>query len=38
MAEVTETLKNRGKIVKMEGKIILNLGSDNKYLVNMIKQ
>jgi hypothetical protein len=29
MAEVTETLNNRGKIQKRVGKIILNLGIAN---------
>jgi hypothetical protein len=38
MAEVTRTLRNRGKIVKRGGKMILNLGQGNKYLMNMIQQ
>jgi hypothetical protein len=38
MAEVTGTLKNRGKIVKRGGKIILNLELANKYLMNMIQK
>jgi len=37
MAEVTETLKNRGKIVRRGEKIILNLGLANKYLMNMME-
>jgi hypothetical protein len=38
MVEVTRTLENRGKIVKRGGKIILNLGLANKYLMNMMEQ
>jgi hypothetical protein len=38
MVEVTRTLKNRGKIVKRGGKIILNLGLAKKYLINMMEQ
>jgi hypothetical protein len=38
MVEVTRTLKNRGKIVKRGGKMILNLGLANKYLMNMMEQ
>jgi hypothetical protein len=38
MVEVTRTLKNRGKIAKKGGKIILNLGLANKYLMNMMEQ
>jgi hypothetical protein len=38
MVEVTRTLKNRGKIVKRGGKMILNLGIANKYLINMMEQ
>jgi hypothetical protein len=38
MVEVTRTLKNRGKIVKRGGKMILNLGFANKYLINMMEQ
>jgi hypothetical protein len=30
-------LKNTGKIEKREGKIILNLGLANKYLMNMME-
>jgi hypothetical protein len=35
---VTRTLKNRGKIVKRGGKIILNLGLAKHYLINMMEQ
>jgi hypothetical protein len=38
MVEVTRTLKNRGKIVKRGGKMILNLGLANNYLMNMMEQ
>jgi hypothetical protein len=38
MVEVTGTLKNRGKIVKRGGKMILNLGLANKYLMNTMEQ
>jgi hypothetical protein len=37
MVEVTRTLNNRGKIVKRGGKMILNLGLANKYLVQMME-
>jgi hypothetical protein len=35
---VTGTLKNRGKIAKRGGKMILNLGVANKYLINLVEQ
>jgi len=38
MVGVIRTLKNRGKIVKRGGKMILNLGLANKYLMNMMEQ
>jgi len=38
MVEVTRPLKNRGKIAKKGGKIILNLGLANKYPINMMEQ
>jgi hypothetical protein len=38
MAEVTGTLENSGKLDKRGGKIILNLGLANKYLMNMMEQ
>jgi hypothetical protein len=38
MVGVTGTLENRGKIVKRGGKMILNLGLANKYLMNMMEQ
>jgi hypothetical protein len=38
MVEVTRPLENRGKIVKRGGKIFLNLGIANKYLMNMMEQ
>jgi hypothetical protein len=38
MVEATRTLKNRGKLVKRGGKIILNLGLAIKYLMNMMEQ
>jgi hypothetical protein len=37
MAKVTRTLNNRGKIVKRGGKMILNLGIANKYLIKMME-
>jgi hypothetical protein len=37
MVGATRTLKNRGKLVKRRGKIILNLGLANKYLMNMME-
>jgi hypothetical protein len=38
MSEVTRTLEIRGKIVKRGGKMILNLGLANRYLMNMMEQ
>jgi hypothetical protein len=37
MAEVITALKNRGKIVKGVGKMILNLGIANKYPIKMME-
>jgi hypothetical protein len=37
MVEVTRTLNNKGKIVKRGGKMILNLGIANKYLIKMME-
>jgi hypothetical protein len=37
MAEVITALKNRGKIVKGVGKMILNLGIANKYPMKMME-
>jgi hypothetical protein len=38
MVEVTRTLENTGKIDKRGGKMILNLGLANNYLINMMEQ
>jgi hypothetical protein len=37
MVEVTRTLNNKGKIVKRGGKMILNLGIANKYLIKIME-
>jgi hypothetical protein len=37
VAEVTRTLNNCGKLDKREGKIFLNLGLANKYLIEMME-
>jgi hypothetical protein len=36
--EATRTLNNSGKLDNMGGKIILNLGLANKYLMKMMEQ